>query len=91
MSVRKSDEFVADIERQFEWYVLNADWDVAERCLAAVESTCQLLGQHPRLGPRAGFTKHVVFYELSGEDIVMRRAVHGHRDLPRRLLDPPGT
>ena len=56
MSVRKSDDFVADIEQQFEWYVLNADWDVADRYLAAVEATCQLLGQHPRLGPRGGFT-----------------------------------
>ena len=47
MSVRKSDDFIADVERQFEWYVLNADWDVAERYLAAIEANCQLLGRHP--------------------------------------------
>src|SRR6266516_3311681 len=107
MSVRKSDDFIADVERQFEWYVLKAGWDVGERYLAAVETTCQLLGQHPGLGPRGGFTHpllrdwrffvvfrpfkmHVLFYELSGDDVVMRRAMHGHRDLPRRLLQPPG-
>jgi hypothetical protein len=31
MSVRKSDDFIADVERQFEWYEVNADWDIAER------------------------------------------------------------
>jgi plasmid stabilization system protein ParE len=108
MSVRKSDDFIADVERQYEWYVRNADWEVADRYLAAVEATCRLLGQHPQLGPRGGFIdphlhewrffvvfrpfkKHVLFYEVSGDDAVMRRAMHGHRDLPRRLLQPPGT
>ena len=108
MSVRKSDDFIADVERQYEWYGLHADWEVAEQYLATVEATCRLLGQHPRLGPRRGFThpllrdwrffvvfrpfkKHVLFYEVTGDDAVMRRAMHGHRDLPRRLLEPPGT
>ncbi len=35
MSVRKSDDFIADIEQQFNWYVKEASWDVAERYLAA--------------------------------------------------------
>ena len=52
MSVCKSDDFIADIERQFEWYIL--------------------------------------FYELAGGDVVMRRAMHGYRDLPRRLCEPSG-
>ena len=108
MSLRKSDDFIADVERQYEWYVRHADSEVAERYLIAVEATCRLLGQHPQLGPRGGFThprlcewrffvvfrpfkKHVLFYEVIGDDAVMRRAMHGHRDLPRRLLEPPGT
>ena len=108
MSVRKTDAFLADVERQFEWYAIHGGWDVAERYLAAVEATCQLLGQHSQLGPRGGFIhprlrdwrsfivfrpfqKHVVFYEVSGDDVVMRRAMHGHRDLPRRLLEPPSA
>ena len=108
MSVRKSDDFIADVERQFEWYVLNAGWDVAERYLDAVEATCALLGQYPQLGPPCGFVhprlrdwrffvvfrpfkKHVLFFEVADNDVVMRRAMHGHRNLQRRLIEPPGT
>ncbi len=105
MSERKSGDFIADAERQFEWYAVNASWEIAERYLDAVEATCQLLGQHPQLGPVAGFShprlrdwrfivvfrpfqKHILFYEIQGEDVLLRRAMHGHRDLPRRLVEP---
>jgi plasmid stabilization system protein ParE len=108
MSVRKSDDFIADLEGQAQWYLANAGGEVADRFLTAVEAPCRLLGQHPQLGPRGGFSherlrewryflvfrpfsKHVLFYELREGDVVMRRAMHGHRDLPRRLLEPPGT
>ena len=43
MSVRKSDDFIADVEHQFEWYVANAILRVAERYIDAVEVTCQLI------------------------------------------------
>ncbi len=106
MSVRKSDEFIADLERQYAWYSTNAGEPVAGQYLDAVETTCRLLGQHPQLGPRGGFThprlrdwryfivfrpfkQLVLFYEVAGEDVVMRRAMHGHRDLPRRLVETP--
>ena len=56
MSVRKADDFIADVERQFDWYLVKAGWEVADRYLDAVEATCRLLGQHPNLGPRGGFT-----------------------------------
>jgi plasmid stabilization system protein ParE len=108
MSVRKSADFIADVERQYRWYLENANEALAEGYLAAIEATCILLGQHPRLGPLGGFihprlrgwrflvafrpfNKHVLFYEIAGEDAVMRRAMHGHRDLPQRLLEPPRT
>ena len=107
MSVRKSDDFIADVERQYEWYVVNAGWEIAQRYLDAVEATCHLLEQYPMLGPPGGFLhprlrawrsfvvfrpfkKHILFYEVAGQDAVMRRAMHGQRDLPRRLLEPPG-
>jgi plasmid stabilization system protein ParE len=91
------------VEQQFEWYVHNANWDIAERYLSAVEATCRLLGQHPQLGPMGGFNhsrlrnwrffvvyrpfqKHVVFFEIIEDDVLMRRVMHGHQDLPKRLL-----
>jgi plasmid stabilization system protein ParE len=106
MNVRKSDVFIADVERQFEWYTRKAGWDVADRYLEAVEATCNLLARYPQLGllarlsdPRLHnwrffvvfrpFQKHVLFYEARENEIVMRRVMHGHRDLPRRLLENP--
>lgn len=106
MNVRKTDGFLADVERQFEWYVAKAGWDIADRYLDAVEATCHLLGQHPHLGPRGGFAhprlrdwrfflvfrpfnKHILFYEVLTDELVLRRAMHGHRDLPSRLLEAP--
>jgi plasmid stabilization system protein ParE/Arc/MetJ-type ribon-helix-helix transcriptional regulator len=35
------------------------------------------------------FRKHVLFYEILAGEVVLRRAMHGHRDLPRRLLETP--
>lgn len=31
MSVRKSGDFIADVERQFEWYMGEAGWEMADR------------------------------------------------------------
>jgi plasmid stabilization system protein ParE len=56
VSVLKTDDFVTDVERQFEWYTTNAGREVADRYLDAVEATCRMLGEHPLLGPRGGFT-----------------------------------
>jgi len=52
---------------------------------------------HPRLHDwRFGvvfrpFNRHVLFYEEADNEVDVRRAMHGHRDLPRRLLEPPGA
>ena len=106
MSLLKSEDFISDVERQYEWYATNAGWELADHYLDTVEAACRLLDQYPLLGPRAGlthqrlrgwrflvvfrpFNKHALFYEMAGDDVVMRRAMHGHRDLPRRLLEPP--
>jgi len=108
MSVRKTDDFIADVERQFEWYAVNAGWEVAERYLVAVAATCRLLDQHPLLGPRGGFAhprlrewrffvvfrpfnKHILFYQVLADELILRRAMHGHRNLPRQLLERPGA
>ena len=31
MSVRKADDFIAEVERQFDWYLTKAGWEVADR------------------------------------------------------------
>lgn len=100
MSLRKSDHFIADIERQYEWYAANAGWQVADRYLDTVQAICRLLDQHPEIGPRGGFNhphlrdwrffvvfrpfnKHLLFFEENDGHVIMRRAMHGHRDLPQ--------
>ena len=30
MSARKSDDFISDMERQFEWYAVHANWEIAK-------------------------------------------------------------
>jgi plasmid stabilization system protein ParE len=62
MNIRKSDDFIADLERQFEWYVVNARWNIAERFLSGVQATCQLLGRFPKLGPAPIFLTHACVY-----------------------------
>jgi plasmid stabilization system protein ParE len=106
MNVRKAEQFLADVELQYQWYAEHAGWEVAERYLAAVETTCALIGRRPLLGPRAAlphpslaawrffvvvrpFRRHLIFYEIADGAVILRRALHGQRDLPRRLLDPP--
>jgi plasmid stabilization system protein ParE len=37
------------------------------------------------------FHRHVLFYEIVNDEVIMRRVLHGHRDLPHRLLEPPGA
>ncbi len=104
MNVRKSDAFITDVERQYEWYALKANLEIAERYLEAIQATIRLIELHPQIGPVGGFVhrrlkdwrffvafrpfnKHVLFYEIAGDDLVMRRAMHGHRNLPKRLLE----
>lgn len=38
-----------------------------------------------------GFRVHLVFYRIEGETLVVFRVLHGMRDLPRRLTEPPGA
>ena len=107
MNVRRADDFITDAELQFEWYAEHAGWEVADSYLAAVASTCALIGRQPLLGPIAAlkhtrlakwrffvvirpFHRHVIFYELSDDSVIVRRILHGHRYRQKRLLEPPG-
>jgi hypothetical protein len=35
--VEKADDFIAEVECQFDWYLTKAGWEVADRYLDAVE------------------------------------------------------
>jgi toxin ParE1/3/4 len=37
------------------------------------------------------FEKHLIFYRNDETTLYIERAVHGARDLPRRLTQPPGA
>ena len=37
------------------------------------------------------FNKHLIFYRYDASTLFAERAIHGARDLPRRLLQPPGS
>jgi plasmid stabilization system protein ParE len=108
VNIARSPDFLDDVERQFEWYAVNANWEVAELYLVAVEAACRLVGQYPSLGPVGGFShprlrdwrffvvfrpfqRHLLFYEVALERVIFRRALHGHRNLPKRLIESPGS
>ncbi|MBI4658444.1 MAG: type II toxin-antitoxin system RelE/ParE family toxin [Verrucomicrobia bacterium] len=40
---------------------------------------------------RSPFHVHLLFYRLTDEELFAERILHGMRDLPRRLLEPPGS
>ena len=37
------------------------------------------------------FDRHLVYYRIAGDGLIVFRVMHGARNLPARLLDPPGA
>ena len=37
------------------------------------------------------FDRHQIFYSATASELIAVRTLHGMRDLPRRLFDPPGA
>ena len=37
------------------------------------------------------FDRHQIFYRATESELIAVRTLHGARELPRRLLDPPGA
>jgi plasmid stabilization system protein ParE len=50
MNLRKTADFIADAELQYQWYAENAGWEVAERYFAAIAATCALIERSHYLG-----------------------------------------
>ncbi len=68
MTVQRSEQFDRDVERQFRWYLREADLDPADalvlatRFADAVEAALEALERHPALGRRRFDT----FADLAG-------------------------
>ena len=92
-----------DIALQYGWYLENADVEVAERYLRAVDETIQRLASQPELGVRRHFRSPELVGIRSSQAarpfdkhlifyqavarLSIERVMHGARDLPRRLLE----
>ncbi len=94
-----------DMTLQYGWYLENADLEVAERYLRAIDHTIQRLASYPDIGLRrhfqspelAGIRSFQVarpfdkhlIFYQAGERLSIERVMHGARDLPHRLLEKP--
>jgi toxin ParE1/3/4 len=75
LSLRRSDDFNEDFDRQYRWYLAQAGEIVAERYLGAVLTTLQLLAEQPKLGRRRKF-QHPALRELRAFRLVAPFGVH---------------
>lgn len=94
-----------DMALQYGWYQENADAEVAERFLRAIDQTIHRLASYPDLGLRRHFQSPELagirsfqaarpfgkhlIFYQTGNQLSIERVMHGARDLPRRLLEDP--
>jgi plasmid stabilization system protein ParE len=86
------------VRRKVGWEVADRYAETIEATARLLEQHPQLgpCGRfsHPRLRDWRffvifrPFNKHVLFYETFGSGVILRRTMHGHRNLPLRLLEP---
>ena len=91
------DAAVADILEQAEWYRGKSGEDLAVRWERRVTAALLRIVRYPSTGARCnfrsaelqsvrrtriqGFSKHLVFDRVEGEDLIVLRVLHGARDL----------
>jgi toxin ParE1/3/4 len=90
-SFRFSTEASLDIE-EIGNYILGLNPIAADRFLAVLDETCELLAEHPGLGqlrPKLGeglrsfpVGNFLVFYVAAPDGIDVARVIYGGRDLP---------
>src|SRR5258708_2507834 len=97
MSASLSEAAAVDIIEQADWYEEKSDWKLAGRWSKAVTSAVLRVLRNPRSGamcrfaptelrgirriPISGFPKHLIFYSLEDNDVLILRVLHGSRDL----------
>lgn len=94
-----------DMALQYGWYLKNADAEIAERYLTAIDESIQRLAENPGLGIRRHFQSPELagirsfqsarpfdkhlIFYQAGDQLSIERVMHGARDLPRQLLKVP--
>lgn len=92
-----SDAALADILEQGDWYALQSGPRLSNRWERAVTNSLLKLTKNPRTGslckfnaeeirdvrrtPIPGFPKHLIFYRIEGNGVLILRVLHGARDL----------
>ena len=106
LALHRAEDFKADFDHLYRWYLDRAGEEWAEKFLAAVLITLRSLAAQPDLGrPRKfrhqalrdlrsfrvnpPFARILIFYRVTTETLEVWRLIHGSRDLPRRLVEPP--
>lgn len=98
-----SDLAVADILEQADWYEAQADQKLAKQWQKAVTAALLRITQRPSAGALCGFKadelegtrrvpvpefpKHLIFYRLHENEILILRVVHGACDLESLFSD----
>jgi len=96
-----SDAAVADILDQGDWYARQSGPKLSNTWERAVTNSMLKLTKNPRTGslckfkaeeirdvrrtPIPGFPKHLIFYRIDNEEILILRVFHGARELESLL------
>jgi plasmid stabilization system protein ParE len=104
--LHRAEDFNADFDQQYRWYLEQAGEELAERFLNPVLLTLHSLARQSDLGRRRKFRhpslrnlrsfrvnppfdRILIFYRVNSDTLEAWRSMHGARDLPRRLVEPP--
>lgn len=60
LPVHRADDLIADFDRQYRWYLVEAGETIAEKYLAAVTITLKSLEKRPDLGRRRRFRNPIL-------------------------------
>jgi toxin ParE1/3/4 len=101
IQARLSEVAEIDIIEQADWYEEKSDSKLAKRWSEAVTSAVMRVLRNPSSGapcrfsrtelrgirrvPISGFPKHLVFYSVEDNDVLILRVLHGARDLESLL------
>lgn len=95
--IHLSDAAVNDIIEQADWYEERANSRLGNRWESAVAQALLRIVKNPRSGapctfkafelsnirrmPVSGFPKHLIFYHIEKDSLLILRVIHGARDL----------